>query len=156
VSHTKEPWILGKNSLTVLDKETGFMIVNAYSNNLNRREDMKRIVACVNWCAGNSTEGMLRAVEIGRPYEVERDKAIERELETTKQRDAFKDAAAFHKSRADDAEKQRDELLAALEYVISDLELRASLKDDEIGEVDIGNGCYEQALAALSSVKGQQ
>jgi len=108
VSHTKEPWILGKNSLTVLDKETGFMIVNAYSNNLNRREDMKRIVACVNWCAGNSTEGMLRAVEICRPYEVERDKAIERELETTKQRDAFKDAAAFHKSRADDAEKQRD------------------------------------------------
>ena len=62
MSHTKEPWILGKNSLTVLDKETGFMIVNAYSNNLNRREDMKRIVACVNWCAGNSTEGMLRAI----------------------------------------------------------------------------------------------
>ena len=52
MSHTKEPWILGKNSLTVLDKKTGFMIVNAYRNNLNRREDMRRIVACVNVCAG--------------------------------------------------------------------------------------------------------
>ena len=51
----------------------------------------------------------------------------------------------------EEIEKQRDELLTALEYVISDLELRASLKeDDERGEVDIGNGCYEQALAAIA------
>ena len=51
----------------------------------------------------------------------------------------------------EEIERQRDELLAALEYVISDLELRASLKeDDERGEVDIGNGCYEQALAAIA------
>lgn len=51
--------------------------------------------------------------------------------------------------------RQRDDLLAALEYVISDLELRASLKeDDERGEVDIGDGCYRQALDAIASVKG--
>lgn len=150
MSHTKEPWILGKNSLTVLDKETGFMIVNAYSNNLNRREDMKRIVACVNWCAGNSTEGMLRAVEFGRPYEVERDKAIERELETTKQRDAFKDAAAFHKSRADDAEKQRDELLAALDAV------NVSAVCFAKNEYSISADAISKVENVIASAKGRQ
>lgn len=60
--------------------------------------------------------------------------------------------------RADIAElltKQRDELLAALTYVIEDLELRASLKEDEEerGVVDIGDGAYTQAKAAIASVK---
>ena len=49
-------------------------------------------------------------------------------------------------------EKQRDELLAALTYVIEDLELRASLKEDEDERdvVDIGNGAYTQAKEALA------
>ena len=54
--------------------------------------------------------------------------------------------------RIAELKQQRDELLAALTYVIEDLELRASLKEDEDERdvVDIGNGAYTQAKEALA------
>lgn len=68
------------------------------------------------------------------------------------QREAFKDAAAFHKSRADDAEKQRDELLAACEKTIS-----------ENGHLADGDVCtlidFKRAIASVKAnigMKGQQ
>ena len=58
--------------------------------------------------------------------------------------------------RLHEVERQRDKLLAALVYVIEDLELRASMKwdEDERDVVDIGNGAYEQAKSAISNAKG--
>jgi len=41
----------------------------------------------------------------------------------SKQRDSFKDAAEFNKRRAEDAEKQRDELLAALSVARARIDL---------------------------------
>lgn len=57
---------------------------------------------------------------------------------------------------AQDLTVQRDELLSALVYVISDLELRASMKldEDERDIVDIGCGAYEQAKRAIAFVTG--
>ena len=62
------------------------------------------------------------------------------------QREAFKDAAAFHKSRADDAEKQRDELLAVLDKL-------ARLGNGDAYGNSIGNCIAQDAIAR---VKGQQ
>ena len=110
--HTPEPW--AKNGTRVESEHEhgwandGWIICGL--DGPDAEENARRIVACVNWCAGNSTKGMELAVEIGRPYSVERDSAIERELEVTKQRDLFKDAAEYNKRRAEDAEMQRDEL----------------------------------------------
>lgn len=62
------------------------------------------------------------------------------------QREAFKDAAAFHKSRADDAEKQRDELMAVLEELNS-ASARGFLYDDP---------ARVKARKAIARVKAQQ
>lgn len=48
------------------------------------------------------------------------------------------------------------ELLAALDYVIRDIELRSNFKrGDQKGLVDIGNGAYMQAKAALAKATGE-
>ena len=90
-NHTPEPWETVKFYMSGrrvgVDSGTGEAICYFHNDGEKAKANARRIVACVNWCAGNSTEGMERAVEIGRPYSVERDKAIERELELTKQRD---------------------------------------------------------------------
>ncbi len=96
MSHTPEPW-----KFTPSIPEEGFECFWIESDDEFRNQiadvrgpqneentaNARRIVACVNWCKGNSTEGMERAVEIGRPYAVERDAAYGRELDLTKQRD---------------------------------------------------------------------
>ena len=135
MSHTKEPWAVSEE---VFDNDgihesvirglngraTIAVTLDFGDNNPGMREaNARRIVACINACAGIPID-MIEAMPNG--------------------------PASLLPMYAR-LEKQRDELLAALEYVISDLELRASLKeDDERGEVDIGNGCYEQALAAIA------
>jgi len=49
--------------------------------------------------------------------------------------------------------KERDELKAALTYVIKDLELRSTFKmGNAKGLVDIGDGAYMQAKRALKQV----
>jgi hypothetical protein len=54
--HTTEPWISGPNGLNIIDPKTGFVIALTHGNNLKRRDDIRRIVACVNACVGIGTE----------------------------------------------------------------------------------------------------
>ena len=61
-------------------------------------------------------------------------------------------AAEENKSRRLEAE--RDALRKALDYVIRDLEMRSNLKrGEEKGLVDIGDGAYQQAKAALAATE---
>lgn len=104
--HTPEPWAAyqdGKIEFGNINHFIKSLAGDLVSYGHLSKDDARRIVACVNWCAGNSTKGMELAVEIGRPYSVERDSAIERELEVT---------------------KQRDDLLAVFSVVISEMEDR--------------------------------
>lgn len=128
MEHTPEPWnviefYMSGERIGVEPKE-GDMIGFFHDKSERTKANARRITACVNWCVGNSTEGMERAVEIGRPYAVERDNAIERELDLTQQSDRLlaynktrTDALAASVKHADLLLKQRDELLAALEYI---------------------------------------
>lgn len=89
--HTPEPWKSVDSRVYFPKLAGGFSLHNCPDAEANAH----RIVACVNWCVGNSTEGMVRAVEIGRPYAVERDSAIARELELIAQRDELLAAAVM-------------------------------------------------------------
>ena len=53
-----------------------------------------------------------------------------------------------------ECELERDELVAALDYVIRDLELRASLNPDpdERDIIQLGDGAYRQATEALAKL----
>ncbi len=61
-----------------------------------------------------------------------------------KQRDSFKDAAEYHRSRADEAEMQRDELLAACKSVVA--------WDEECG-FRFTYAVHSKIHAAIASVK---
>lgn len=50
--HTPEPWAAGPHNYTIIDPTTGYLIALTRTNNLRRRDDIRRIVACVNACAG--------------------------------------------------------------------------------------------------------
>lgn len=151
--HTKEPWLCDKRTVYALNKN-GFDIFSAVvqdcrTRNSELEENARRIVACVNWCEGNSTEGMELAVKIGRPYSVERDECAK-------------------------VEKQRDELLKIAEDVIGmlencsvesgvchcgdDMARHSSAMSCGHAPVDIGSTyaahLYEKARAAIASVKG--
>ncbi len=56
MSHTKEPWASGLHGINIISPDTGFVVVSTYTGNQNRRDDIRRIVACVNACAGITTE----------------------------------------------------------------------------------------------------
>ena len=55
----------------------------------------KRIAACWGYCEGLDTEGMQRAVEMGRTAKVFIDESIKKELELLAQRDELREALEF-------------------------------------------------------------
>lgn len=101
MSHTKEPWDAGPNGINIIDPKTGFLIAFTHGNNLKRRGDIRRIVACVNACAGISNA------------DLEMDNSAF--INVFNERSEWKARAEFSFRERDKLTKQRDELLAALE-----------------------------------------
>ena len=108
------------------------------------RINARRIVACVNACAGITTE------------QLERSKSLDEFMRSMKvieqQRDSFKDAAEYNKRRAEDAEKQRDELMTELKKlteVLANIGITSGLYDNE-------QDALKSACAAIAGVKGEQ
>ena len=139
--HTPEPWHhrRGKDGHEVWATfdETSRMRVAAcgWAESFDQA-NARRITACVNACEGIPTDAL------------ERSKSLDEFMRSMKvieqQRDSFKDAAEYNKRRAEDAEKQRDELLDELEKAAS---------------YHASHECYSEAKrvrAFIASVKGEQ
>ena len=163
MSHTPEPWHVFNHSwsdTSVLadgfDHAICCLDINHATEESQEKDaelmeaNARRIVACVNWCKGNSTEGMERAVEIGRPYAVERDDAYGRELEITKQRDEL--LAALEKvlaTRNDEAKAEAAFNNAAENFTDDSIEEKAYEK-----ALVAANTAESEARAVIASVKG--
>lgn len=129
MSHTKEPWKYGKEltarsgewliSMDAGDRGRGIPICETRPASGDEQANARRIVACVNACAGIPTEQL----ESGEARSV---------------RDELADIAML--------EKQRDELLDALERMVRLLEIEDA-RLANFGEV-------EAARATIASVKG--
>lgn len=123
MSHTKEPWKIGfppPNGEQTIGDLTGMMVaVTTTGHGVESKENARRIIACVNACAGIPTEQL----ESGEARSV---------------RDELADIAML--------EKQRDELLDALERMVRLLEIEDA-RLANFGEV-------EAARATIASVKG--
>ena len=141
--HTPEPWRT--------DAECGFpqdihdskgnlflSCGSDFYNEVYGEANARRITACVNACEGIPTDAL------------ERSKSLDEFMRSMKvieqQRDSFKDDAEYNKRRAEDAEKQRDELLAALEGLVNALDSCIELTPERI----------RAAVDAIESVKGEQ
>lgn len=99
---------------------------------MNRIEDARRIVACVNACAGVDT-ALLEAGELDKPTML-----VIQEKKDLKHR--------------------CDELLAALEGLLADMHLQARLEGDVDSDgcvvINCGNGVLYAANAAIAKAKG--
>ena len=151
--HTPEPWHLCEvenetgriKHLVPVDAEKMSLLTIVENDQatfaaIYNDDDARRIVACVNACVGIPTDeletaGRLAAAEESTLRSIQR------------QRDSFKYAAEYNKRRAEDAEKQRDELLAALELYL------AHASEPECA---IWRYVQQKARAAIESVKGEQ
>lgn len=124
--HTKEPWVCfiqGGESASV-PPATGFLVgprIQSYNKSQGfHPDDARRIVACVNACAGYATEEL----ENGGIDELYK-----------RHREAARAASLEH---IDKLTKQRDEALAALESVLADNQAgyeRHGLGEDTIDRV---------------------
>ncbi|MDI7502010.1 hypothetical protein [Cronobacter dublinensis] len=88
-------WVIGPDGAFVFKVESSAPFILQVSD---RIAIAKRIVACVNWCDGLDSDGMVASSHIGETAKATIDRLTSKELELT---------------------IQRDELLAALEYIIA-------------------------------------
>lgn len=140
--HTKEPWRF-RETLVYLASEGGFDLRDAPKAEANAR----RIVACVNACAG-------------MPTDVLEDKSIlKASAEILQQRDDllfFKQTVINSSPLLDrclSAEKQRDELLAALEKARPFINAWPQCRDNSTPHIE-GSGLLSIVDDAIASVKG--
>jgi len=106
--YTPEPWAAyqdGKIEFGNINHFIKSLAGDLISYGHLSKDDARRIVACVNACAGIDTSHLEK---YGLPD------FAQKISDLREQRDSFKDAAEYNKRRAEDAEKQRDELLADL------------------------------------------
>ncbi len=157
-NHSNGPWTECLDQ--VLDGD-GFAILRATENPVEKnqhRANVQRIVACVNACDGYSTSDLDNLARLGGITSVKA--GIEAQLgwlkDATSQRDELQrtcdarlqaidvthKARMRERERAEKAEAQRDELLAALEKLIGALD-KGDMYNDEAQAVE---EC-EQAIA---------
>jgi hypothetical protein len=148
MGHTKEPWAVHQDAsgdLFISAVEDGKWVAEiGCPGEDGAEQDARRIVACVNACAGISTGNLEQnapVIELANKYN-----------QVIQQRDEHRDGRLAALEKLVVSEAQRDELLAALSEVVDDLELRASLELDDT--VAIGDGAYQMAKAAIAKVKG--
>lgn len=154
MSHTPEPWGVPADGQLLLADVDGNIIITGGANEAyglvayaSSVEDARRIVACVNACAGITTEsmevgGVGSILSLGLK-EQERGDAAE------KQRDELNKLCEFNERTMAEIVKQRDDLLAAL------IKLNSAYKEtiDSEWSVD-GNEDTASADAVIASVKG--
>lgn len=108
--HTPEPWAAyqdGKIEFGNINHFIKSLAGDLVSYGHLSKDDARRIVACVNACAGIDTSHLEK---YGLPD------FAQKISDLRDQRDSFKDAAAYNKQRAEDAERQRDELISDVEH----------------------------------------
>ena len=150
--HTKEPWkvsgtehiVAGGNYVVALDCKP---------------EDARRIVACVNACAGFSIEELEGASlfndSISAQDEIDSLKSEVEDMKLIIATDTGTESAVAA------MQKQRDELLAALESILPEFRQHSlrNLRDDETSEnhrcrvFDHDDHLYEIANKVIASVK---
>ena len=130
--HTPEPWYTDESCgypCDIHDKLNGDLIVRAFGDQVNDVDGVanaRRIVACVNACAGMQTESL----ESG-------------------------DLIAAHRAVINAVTKQRDELLAALDEYINAADNIMSPKDDDDVSAMIRFGEADKtAREAIARAKG--
>lgn len=125
--HTAEPWAVKGATIRTADG-IGIDVIATMqvSNQPFWDEDARRIVACVNACAGCATK-VLETAPVG-----------------------FFNSTYGHPKYLEEITKQRDELLAALDITLAQHD--ALLRDFGLCSADT----IEQARAVLASVKGEQ
>lgn len=128
MSHTKEPWsVFSKNGVVEIWDTTKKAVIGWTGFDSTRvKEDAetnaRRIVACVNACAGIPTADLERSGNSVTPIfemliEARKQRAeLQSEIDVIKQNIALA-ATCNHIARMEQAETQRDELLAALEMM---------------------------------------
>ena len=156
-NHTPEPWHLCEvenetgriKHLVPVDAEKMSLLTIVENDQatfaaIYNDDDARRIIACVNACEGIPTDAL------------ERSKSLDEFMRSMKvieqQRDSFKDAAEYNKRRAEDAEKQRDELMTELKKlteVLANIGITSGLYDNE-------QDALKSACAAIAGVKGEQ
>lgn len=107
MSHTPEPW-------EAYEGEEGYGITSVcggYYGDIENEADARRIVACVNACAGIDTDVLEHASNFGAA-------GIQTIASVRKQRDELFSKLDKMEGRATRAEVQRDELLAALKLMV--------------------------------------
>lgn len=124
--HTQEPWYASKEDgnwrVMAADENGGYTLADMYCD--DPEANSRRIVACVNACAGIPTEELVRAKYLNTASYAMRQKA----------------------------EKHRDELLAALKKFLDSHEECADFDGFTAQLVSMDD--YHEAQEAIASVKG--
>ena len=132
--HTPEPWVIGRpppNGEQTIGDKNGLMVAVATTGyGVNSEANARRIVACVNACAGCATE-VLETAPVG-----------------------FFNSTYGHPKYLEEITKQRDELLAALERFMDSHEECTDFDGFTAQIVSMAD--YHQAQEAIASVKGEQ
>lgn len=128
IKHTPEPWATeyrerdGSYRQEIFDVNgeaiaylAWFPIPTATGTTTNRKENARRIVACVNACAGWATE-QLEAMEIGSMKET-----ISRLADANSDATTWEARATKEASSAADLQAQVDELLAAAKHMLNNV-----------------------------------
>ena len=157
MSHTKEPWRLGRftgpasyeavretvgATDIVVDTETGVYVLAQCNNNFpeDAKANARRIVACVNACAGIETHEL--ELMTGRMSIASQIKAC----------DAIYATAEAKATRRSKFARQRDELLAAAEAIEINAEECMGFDDCTAMLVPIDD--YHKLMDAIATAKG--
>lgn len=135
MDHTKGLWHVGdKVGRAIYGADDSVVAMcDSMGEAVSDEANARRIVACVNYCAGYDTEGMGRAVSIGRTAKVSLDELVEKALLI---------------------ELQRDQLLAALEKAVA--QLVDSPNGEIIGSYDGDAELISEMQAAIAAVNGKK
>lgn len=166
--HTQEPWVIGSpppNGEQTIGDSKGLMVAVATTGHgVSSEDNARRIVACVNACAGIPTDDLDLCPHGGLFHlAAHANQLVEQLDELTADRDRYKmkmivNAERSHAYELDNASlrKQRDELLAAL---VAERDLRILGQSEECGQIhwesirDMRRETYAKTDAAISSAK---
>lgn len=156
MSHAKNPWQIFDNKMwstegyvSILAAD-GLPIIDAAEI-----EDARRIVACVNACEGVPTE-KLESGGVGSCLQVMREQEAEIErlkLTPPDKREDLRCVISDLCAQVREAERQRDELLAALVRVQNFPSHPGSHKDDRSGEADCPESWRHGWICAVEAIQ---
>lgn len=166
-SHTPGPWRIDEHrNIKTGNSET--LLLGGVATPMTLGDDMRegwanarRIVACVNYCDGADTNALELDTKTGRTASVVLPQLTEKVIALESQRDqlatkvADLELALFaDNQKRSDVERERDQLLKALDKLLKDAEQvrRVCLLEVGIGVVD--EIALDLARAAIAAVNG--